>query len=125
MMPADPVFEQQPQGLPFVNWERLPVPRTVSEISLTASKLLLKGTGLIIGITESTIISAAQATAEIYDGYDATGNLLAVMAAITNQSSAMTVPIPGIPFHNGLYVNVVTGRPTITITYVPLIETLP
>ncbi|HVT14562.1 MAG TPA: hypothetical protein VHQ90_00075 [Thermoanaerobaculia bacterium] len=75
----------------------------------TGSQRILGGTGLLMGWAVLETGGVAAATLELYDGFDATAQLVAVIALLASQSTRDWLGPGGVQLSEGLFVNVVSG----------------
>jgi len=113
------------QALTYLDLTQWPKPRTVWDISGTGSVRLYTGIGLIRFISWRNTSPSNNVYFRLRDGTGPTGPVLMVMGAAAGTGDNATPGDPGIPFGIGLYLDVITGSPHITVTFIPLLEQLP
>lgn len=82
----------------------------------TAGRSLVGQGGWLLGWCLAETTGAAVAVAALYDGQDATGQLLAYVAIPAGQTVAVPVSVLGSPFLSGLYLAVISGSVAGSVT---------
>lgn len=105
--------------LPVVDNTAAPVPVTVTSTT-GSSGLLFQGAGFILCITAAESTGSAGARYHVRDGADATGYIIAALAAASNGFAPVSPCSPGIWFRDGIYLEAVSGSMHVTVTYLPV-----
>jgi hypothetical protein len=86
---------------------------------------LFTGLGWLVNVSFGETTGAARALAYIHDGTDATGGIIAVLAAVTGGGGQVGSDSPDIYFQSGLYLEVVSGSISVAACIVALVDQLP
>lgn len=100
----------------------VPTPAVASGKDFTASKLLVQNTGWVMAITWGEATGSAAVRAYLHDGQDATGVVIAVLTTIAGGGGTLGPGLPGIPFRDGLYLEVASGALDLAVNYIPQIN---
>jgi hypothetical protein len=88
------------------------LPGTVQAVRLTASALVKTGPGVLYGYV--IVDQGGAVTAAFYDNTAASGTVLISYKSATNVTNQFN-PAVGIPFSNGLYVDISGTTPSVTV----------
>lgn len=100
----------------------LPTPTVAGGKANSASKLLVQNTGWIIAASWGENTGSAAVRAYLHDGQDANGVVIAVLSTIAGGGGSLGPGGPGIPFRDGLYLEIASGALDLAVNYVPLIN---
>jgi len=95
---------------------------TVWANNVTADQQMMTGIGQV---TQATLVNLAATVAGkviLYDGTDTTGDVIAALGAGAGFGSDVGPGFPGIPFRRGIFLHIVSGTVTVSVTYVPQID---
>lgn len=113
---------QSPVALDYTSG---PKTRTVSAKAVTASQPLFTGVGYLIAASAGETTHAAAALAYIHDGVDTSGVIVGVLACISGGPANIEPAPPGIYFQQGLYLEVVSGNISVSVTFAAYVDQLP
>lgn len=96
-----------------------PVP--LWKLSITASAQLVTGIGRMLGVSIVNEATTVAAKAYIRDGVDATGPVIDVIACPAGSSADHSRQYPGVLVRQGIYVQVVAGTLSVSVSWLPQI----
>lgn len=102
-----------------------PKPRTVSVKAAAASSQLFTGVGYLTCATAGETTGSARALAYLHDGVDTTGVIVGVLACISGGNADVDPAPPGIYFQQGLWLEVVSGTISVSVTFAALVDQAP
>jgi hypothetical protein len=97
----------------------------VSVKAATASSELFTGVGLMMASSAAETTGSARALAYLHDGVDASGVIIGVLGCPSGSGTDIGPGWPGIYFQTGLYLEIVTGTITVSVTFVAMVDQLP
>lgn len=91
--------------------------RTLTARALTGNVQLSSMAGELVGWCMRETTGAAGAVVELYDGNDATGQLVGTQGLGNGTSGNYSAPLPGVEITVGLFAHVVTGTADVIAYY--------
>ena len=95
---------------------------TVYAVNVTADQQLMTGIGQVTQATLVNLSTTVGAKIVLYDGTDTTGDVIGGMGAIAGSGDDFGPGYPGIPFRRGIFLHIIAGAVTVSVTYVPQID---
>ena len=102
-----------------------PKPRTESVKVASANTPIFTGVGYLTCCTGGETTHGAPALAYLHDGSDVTDKIIGVLACLSGGNVDVTPAPPGIWFDRGIFLEVVSGSITVSVTFVPYVNPLP
>jgi len=123
MMPAPPPPRTKPGplvGLPA--GQSLPPLNTVYVNNTATDKQLLTGVGQVTNATMLNLAATVAAKVILYDGTDTTGDIIGGLGAAAGFGDDFGPGWPGVPFRRGIFMHIISGTVTVSVTYAPQIN---
>ena len=90
-----------------------------------ASQQILTGVGFLTCASAGETTGSARALGYLHDGTDTTGQVIGVLACVSGGPAEISPASPGIYFQQGIYLEVVSGTITVSVTFEALVDQLP
>lgn len=102
-----------------------PKPRTESVKAVTTNQTIFTGVGYLLCCTAGETTHGAPCLAYLHDGIDVTDKIIGVLACLSGGNVDVTPAPPGIWFDRGIFLEVVSGSVTVSVTFAPYVYQLP
>lgn len=92
------------------------------QYNVTTDVQMLTGVGRVTNVTLLNLAATVAAKIILYDGAQASGDIVSAAGATAGGSSSVSQGWLGAPFRRGLFLHIVSGTVLVVVTYIPKIN---